>query len=86
MISAIDHRPNTYTCPLSNILDSNGIAIMASTIEKDGKLDGDRELRIVGVVPEDRVIRDLIKDIIEDLWIDMEFLPKQFRAMFLVVN
>jgi hypothetical protein len=71
---------------LSNILNSNGIAIMASMIEKDGELDGDGELRIVGVVLKDRVIRDLIEDIIEDLWIDTEFLPKQSRAMFLMVN
>jgi hypothetical protein len=71
---------------LSDILKRNGIAIVACTIKKNGKLDGDGELRIVGLVPEDRVSRDMIEDIIKDLWVDTKFLPKQARAMFLVVN
>jgi hypothetical protein len=61
---------------LSNILERDGIAIVASTIQKDGKLDGDGELRIIGVVAEDRVIGDLIKDIVKDFWVNTKFLPE----------
>jgi len=71
---------------LGNILKKNGIAIVACTIHKNGKLDGDRELGIVRLVLEDRVIRDIIKDIIKDLWINTKFLPKQVRVVFLMVN
>jgi hypothetical protein len=41
---------------------------------------------IITLVLEDRVIRDIIKDIIKYLWIDMKFLPKQHEAMFLMLN
>jgi hypothetical protein len=85
-ISAINYGPNTHACPLSNILKCNSIAIVAYPIQKDGKLDGDRELRIVGLILKDRVIRYMIEDVIKDLRVDTEFLPKQVRAVFLMVN
>jgi hypothetical protein len=33
--------------PLGNVLQGQSVAIVASTEEKDGELDGDRELRAV---------------------------------------
>jgi hypothetical protein len=44
------------------------------------------ELRIVGLVAEDRMIGDLVKDIIKYFWINTKFLAKQMRAVFFVVN
>jgi hypothetical protein len=86
MISAINHRPNTDTCPLSNIFKGNCIAIVTSPIQKNSQLDGNRELRIVGLVLEDGMTRYVIKDIIKDLRVNTEFLPKQVRAMFFMMD
>lgn len=75
-ISAINHRPNTHTCPLSNILKSNGITIVASPIQENDKLNRDRELRIVRSVLKNRVTGDIIKNIIKNLWVNLKFLLK----------
>jgi hypothetical protein len=53
---------------------------------KNGQLDEDWELKIVGLVIEDRMIGDLIKDIIKYFWIDMKLLAKHVKVVFLMVN
>jgi hypothetical protein len=75
-ISAVGNRPNANTCPLADILIQSCIAIVASTIKKDGKLHSNRELGIIGLVIKDRVITDLIEDIIKYIRINAELHPE----------
>jgi hypothetical protein len=70
LINTVDHRPNTNTSPFRHILNTNGITIVASMVEEYSKLDRHGELGVVGIVMKNVVVRNLIKDVIKDFWIN----------------
>lgn len=54
-----------FSLSLTDILIGKCILIVVSTIKKDGELYSNRELEIIGLIVENRVTPDLIKDVIK---------------------
>ena len=67
----IDDGPDAYSSPLSNILRSWSITIVAKMDEEDGELDGNGMLWDMGVVVKDIIIFDELHEAIEDNWGDV---------------
>ena len=75
-ICCVDHRPNTYPGPLSNILRRQCVTIVPKANEENSELDGDGMLWDVGVVVEDAVVLDDFHEAVENRWRNSEFLSK----------